>query len=72
MGIDRVVQMTFGTGENTMHLFLELYSQGNLVVTNNHFVIDTILRTRKHDERYGGEMGLFVVVFCAFTSLLAV
>jgi predicted ribosome quality control (RQC) complex YloA/Tae2 family protein len=39
VGVERVVIFTFGTGEFQNHLILELYSQGNIILTDSEFVI---------------------------------
>ena len=39
--------MVFGHGENTYHLILELYSGGNLILTNYEFEILALLRPCK-------------------------
>eukprot|EP01125_Pyxidicula_operculata_P002654 TRINITY_DN124_c5_g1_i2.p1 TRINITY_DN124_c5_g1~~TRINITY_DN124_c5_g1_i2.p1 ORF type:complete len:1071 (+),score=346.11 TRINITY_DN124_c5_g1_i2:76-3288(+) len=44
-GMDRVVDFTFGTGEASYHLIVELYSGGNIILTDNTFKILLLLRT---------------------------
>lgn len=44
---DRIIDIVFGNGENTYHLILELYSGGNLILTNYEFEIMALLRTYK-------------------------
>eukprot|EP00301_Raphidiophrys_heterophryoidea_P000131 c10068_g1_i1.p1 GENE.c10068_g1_i1~~c10068_g1_i1.p1 ORF type:complete len:898 (-),score=263.93 c10068_g1_i1:669-3362(-) len=50
LGMDRIVDMTFGSGEQTHHLILELYAQGNVILTDGNYSILTLLRTHKHEE----------------------
>lgn len=48
-GIDRVIDLCF-RGDTDSHLILELYASGNLILTDNNYVIITLLRTHKFDE----------------------
>lgn len=41
------MDVVFGNGENTYHLILELYSGGNLILTNYEFEILALLRSYK-------------------------
>ncbi|BBM96816.1 nuclear export mediator factor NEMF [Marchantia polymorpha subsp. ruderalis] len=51
LGIDRVVDFQFGLGEGAFHIILELYSQGNLLLTDSHHNVITLLRTHRDDEK---------------------
>ncbi|KAG6543609.1 hypothetical protein Mapa_014972 [Marchantia paleacea] len=51
LGIDRVVDFQFGLGEGAYHIILELYSQGNLLLTDSHHNVITLLRTHRDDEK---------------------
>jgi predicted ribosome quality control (RQC) complex YloA/Tae2 family protein len=44
LGIDRVVMLTFGSGENAYHLFLEFYAKGNIVLTDHKHIILAVHR----------------------------
>ncbi len=46
LGVDRVVDFRFGTGDNAVHLIVELYDRGNLVLTDAEMTILNILRPR--------------------------
>jgi len=50
LGIDRVIQITFGSGLSINHLILEFYASGNVILTEGNFEIQTLLRTHKYDE----------------------
>lgn len=50
LGMDRVVQMTFGSGEAMHHLIIELYDRGNITLTDAEYTILIILRPRKDGE----------------------
>ena len=47
LGIDRVIDFTFGSGEATYHLIVELHSKGNVILTDHKYSIVTLLRTFK-------------------------
>jgi predicted ribosome quality control (RQC) complex YloA/Tae2 family protein len=51
LGMDRVVDFQFGLGENAHHIILELYAQGNLLLTDSNYTVLTLLRTHRDDER---------------------
>jgi predicted ribosome quality control (RQC) complex YloA/Tae2 family protein len=44
LGIDRAVRLTFGSGENAYHLFLEFYAKGNIVLTDHNHIILAVHR----------------------------
>ncbi|GFN73720.1 nuclear export mediator factor nemf-like, partial [Plakobranchus ocellatus] len=46
LGIDRVVDLQFGSGEAAYHIMLELYDRGNLALTDYEYTILTLLRPR--------------------------
>ena len=50
VGVDRVVDFTFGSGEAANHLIVELYDRGNIVLTDHEYVILNILRPRTDEE----------------------
>ena len=50
VGVDRVVDMQFGSGEAAYHLILEMYDKGNLVLTDWQYKILNILRPRVAGE----------------------
>ena len=39
LGVDRVVDLTFGAGDAAYHLILELYDRGNMVLTDHEYKI---------------------------------
>lgn len=49
-GVDRVLDLQFGSGEASYHLILEMYDRGNLVLTDWEFKILNILRPRVAGE----------------------
>eukprot|EP00873_Tetraselmis_striata_P034994 jgi/Tetstr1/455258/TSEL_042096.t1 len=51
LGIDRIVDFTFGHGDSEHHLILELYSQGNVVLTDREYVVLSLLRSHRDDEK---------------------
>ncbi|KAK7086161.1 hypothetical protein SK128_004141 [Halocaridina rubra] len=50
LGVDRIVQLTFGSGEVEHHVILELYDRGNIILTDNNYTILNVLRPRKEGE----------------------
>lgn len=50
LGIDRIVDFQFGSGEAAYHIILELYDRGNLILTDCEFNILNILRPHVEDE----------------------
>lgn len=50
LGVDRVINLTFGRGENAYHILVELYAQGNVILTDHEYTILSLLRSHKFDE----------------------
>ena len=50
LGIDRVVDLTFGKGENAYHILVELYASGNVILTDSTYTILSLLRSHKFEE----------------------
>ena len=50
LGIDRVVDLTFGRGEASYHILVELYASGNIILTDNTYTILSLLRSHKFEE----------------------
>ncbi|NXN83467.1 NEMF factor, partial [Bombycilla garrulus] len=46
LGIDRIVDLQFGSAEAAYHLIVELYDRGNVVLTDHEYLILNILRFR--------------------------
>ncbi|XP_073683210.1 ribosome quality control complex subunit NEMF [Garra rufa] len=46
LGVDRIVDIQFGSDEAAYHLILELYDRGNIVLTDYQFTILNLLRFR--------------------------
>lgn len=44
LGMDRIVDMQFGTGDAAYHVILELYDKGNIIFTDCSYTILNILR----------------------------
>jgi len=45
VGVERVIVFTFGTESFTNHLILELYSQGNIILTDSNYRILQCIRS---------------------------
>ncbi|KAK8390645.1 hypothetical protein O3P69_010388 [Scylla paramamosain] len=50
LGVDRVLDLKFGSQEAEHHIIVELYDRGNIVLTDNTYTILNILRPRKEGE----------------------
>jgi len=48
--LDRVVDFRFGSGEYAHHLILELYGLGNIILTNDKYVILALLRLHEYSS----------------------
>ncbi|XP_062351844.1 ribosome quality control complex subunit NEMF isoform X2 [Cinclus cinclus] len=46
LGIDRIVDLQFGSDQAAYHLIVELYDRGNIVLTDHEYLILNILRFR--------------------------
>lgn len=51
MGVDRVVDIQFGTGEVAHHLILELFAHGNIVLADANYHVLTLLRSHRDDDK---------------------
>jgi len=51
LGCDRVIDITFGRGDNAFHLILELFSGGNVLCTDHEYRIVALLRA--HNDQQG-------------------
>jgi predicted ribosome quality control (RQC) complex YloA/Tae2 family protein len=50
LGIDRVIDFTFGTEEFAYHIIVELHSKGNVILADYQYNIITLLRTFKYKD----------------------
>lgn len=50
LGIDRIVDMQFGSDEAAFHVILELYDRGNIILTDHKYMILNLLRYRKEKQ----------------------
>lgn len=50
MGMDRIVDFQFGSGEAAYHVILELYDRGNIILTDYEMTILNILRPHTEGE----------------------
>ncbi|RHN73006.1 putative transcription factor interactor and regulator CCHC(Zn) family [Medicago truncatula] len=51
LGYDRIVLFQFGLGENANYVILELYAQGNVILTDSSFTVLTLLRSHRDDDK---------------------
>ena len=50
IGSDRVVVIQFGIGEKAIHVILELYAKGNIIVTDANYKVLLLLRSHQFTE----------------------
>ncbi|CAO1411768.1 unnamed protein product [Diamesa serratosioi] len=50
LGIDRVIDLQFGTNEASYHVILELYDRGNILLCDHEYVILNVLRPHVEGE----------------------
>lgn len=63
IGSFQVIDLQFGMGEGTHHIILELYAQGNILLTDGDYNVLTLLRTHRFD--------LELKIFLCLASLLS-
>ncbi|KAL2341622.1 hypothetical protein Fmac_009562 [Flemingia macrophylla] len=51
LGYDRIILFQFGLGENANYVILELYAQGNIILTDSSFTVMTLLRSHRDDDK---------------------
>ncbi|KAJ8723666.1 hypothetical protein PYW07_007646 [Mythimna separata] len=51
LGVDRIVELQFGSGEAAYHVVLELYDRGNLVLTDCDWSILNVLRPHVEGDK---------------------
>jgi len=54
LGVDRVLRLSFGTGDSCFYVIVELYAQGNVLLADAHNMLIAVMR--KHD--YGEDVGV--------------
>ncbi|CAF1380213.1 unnamed protein product [Rotaria sordida] len=55
LGIDRIIDLQFGSGEAAYHLIVELYDKGNIILTDFNYIILSLIRKRTDvttDEKF--------------------
>ncbi|VDK77613.1 unnamed protein product [Onchocerca ochengi] len=50
LGVDRIIDMQFGFDEHACHVIVELYDRGNVLLTDNNYIILNVLRPRTDKE----------------------
>ncbi|KAJ4967979.1 hypothetical protein NE237_014680 [Protea cynaroides] len=51
LGYDRIILFQFGLGANAHYIILELYAQGNILLTDSEFLVMTLLRSHRDDDK---------------------
>lgn len=57
LGVDRMVDLCFGVGEAEVHLLLELYGMGNIIMTDGQYKIMHVLRQHAPEEAHQLKVG---------------
>ena len=50
VGIDRVIDIQFGTGTHAYHILVEFYAKGNIILTDHEYIILNLLRKHEYDD----------------------
>lgn len=51
IGVDRIIDLQFGTNEAAYHIILELYDRGNIILTDCDMIILNILRPHTEGDK---------------------
>uniref|UniRef100_A0A2P2KC88 Nuclear export mediator factor Nemf n=2 Tax=Rhizophora mucronata TaxID=61149 RepID=A0A2P2KC88_RHIMU len=51
LGYDRIILFQFGLGANAYYVILELYAQGNILLTDSEYTVLTLLRSHRDDDK---------------------
>ncbi|KAK3140016.1 hypothetical protein QOZ80_5AG0394140 [Eleusine coracana subsp. coracana] len=51
LGYDRIILFQFGLGSNAHYIILELYAQGNILLTDSEYTVMTLLRSHRDDNK---------------------
>ncbi|KAL2506853.1 zinc knuckle (CCHC-type) family protein [Abeliophyllum distichum] len=51
LGYDRIILFQFGLGVNAHYVILELYAQGNILLTDSEYTVLTLLRSHRDDDK---------------------
>ncbi|KAL3339422.1 hypothetical protein AABB24_028172 [Solanum stoloniferum] len=51
LGYDRIILFQFGLGSNAHYVILELYAQGNILLMDSDFMVMTLLRSHRDDDK---------------------
>ncbi|CAL4891663.1 unnamed protein product [Urochloa decumbens] len=51
LGYDRIIIFQFGLGSNAHFIILELYAQGNILLTDSEYTVMTLLRSHRDDNK---------------------
>ena len=54
---DRIVDFKFGSGDSVFHIILELYANGNIVLTDGNYEILALLRSHQFEEDVAIKVG---------------
>eukprot|EP01032_Pedospumella_encystans_P002860 gene2860-3363_t len=57
IGIDRVVDFKFGSGDSVNHIILEMYANGNIVLTDGNYEVIALLRSHQFEDDVSLKVG---------------
>ena len=57
LGLDRVVDIRFGSGDTAVHILLEFYANGNLILTDANYEVIALLRSHQFDAEVALKVG---------------
>lgn len=51
VGMDRIINLQFGSGEAAYHVILEVYDRGNIILTDHEMIILYVLRPHTEGDK---------------------
>lgn len=51
VGMDRIVDLQFGSGEAAYHIILEVFDRGNIILTDHEMIILYVLRPHTEGDK---------------------
>ena len=57
IGMDRVVDIRFGSGDTAMHILLEFYANGNLILCDHNYEVLALLRSHQFEADVALKVG---------------
>jgi predicted ribosome quality control (RQC) complex YloA/Tae2 family protein len=51
VGMDRIIDLQFGSGQAAYHIMLEVYDRGNIILTDHEMIILYVLRPHTEGDK---------------------